>query len=74
MLAGIDDTLKKRSAAIRKVITALAAAKDLMQSGMDEAKRIVVSELGSNVSPELWASTRIACPDAGIRQRTGGLF
>lgn len=58
LLVGVDDTLKKRSAEIRGVLAALASAEDFMKSQPDEAKRIVASELGSNVRPELWESAK----------------
>jgi NitT/TauT family transport system substrate-binding protein len=58
LLVGTDDTLKKRSSAVRGVIAALAAAEDFMKHQPNEAKTIVASQVGSNHMPELWETSR----------------
>jgi ABC-type nitrate/sulfonate/bicarbonate transport system substrate-binding protein len=57
LLIGTDETLRKRSSAIRSVMAALAAAEDFMRNQPDEAKRIVASQIGSNHMPELWEAS-----------------
>jgi ABC-type nitrate/sulfonate/bicarbonate transport system substrate-binding protein len=58
LLVGKDDTIKRRAADMRGVLAALASAEDFMKGHPDEARRIVVSELGSEVKPELWESVK----------------
>jgi len=54
VIVGTEDTLKRRSAAIRGVLTALVSAEDFIKNNRDEAKRIVASQIASNHTPELW--------------------
>jgi len=58
LLIGTDNTLKKRSSEIRRVLAALALAEDFVKDQRDEAKRIVASQVGSNHMPELWQTSR----------------
>ncbi len=58
LLVGRDDTLKRRGADMRGVLAALTSAEEFMKSHPDEARRIVVSEIESDVKPELWESVK----------------
>ena len=58
LLVGTDDTLKKRSSAIRGLLSALASAEDFIENQQNEAKRVVASQVGSNHMPELWERGR----------------
>jgi NitT/TauT family transport system substrate-binding protein len=58
LLVGRDDTLKRRSADMRGVLTALTSAEEFMKGNPDEARRIVVAETGSEVKPGLWESVK----------------
>jgi ABC-type nitrate/sulfonate/bicarbonate transport system substrate-binding protein len=53
-LVGTDDTLKKRSSAIRGVMTALCSAEDFANTQRNEAKKIVAAQIGASHLPELW--------------------
>lgn len=57
LLVGTEDTLRKRSAAIRRVLAALASAEDFIKNNGNEAKRIVASQLGSAHMPDLWETS-----------------
>lgn len=54
LLIGTDDTLRKRSSAIRAVLAALASADDFIKAQREEARKIVAAQVGSNHMPELW--------------------
>jgi ABC-type nitrate/sulfonate/bicarbonate transport system substrate-binding protein len=57
LLVGSENTVSKKSSAIRAVLAALASAEDLVKNEPNEAKRIVAKQVGSNHMPELWETS-----------------
>jgi ABC-type nitrate/sulfonate/bicarbonate transport system substrate-binding protein len=54
LLVGIDETLKKRSSAVRRVLAALASAEDFIKNNGDEAARLVTQQWGDRHMDSLW--------------------
>lgn len=54
LLIGTDETLRKRSSAIRAVLAGLASADDFIKAQREEARKIVAAQVGSNHMPALW--------------------
>lgn len=54
LLIGLDETIKQRSSAIRRVLAALASAEDFVKDNEAEAVRLVESRLGDRRMGDAW--------------------